>query len=55
MLRLQKYDLTVHHKPGKKIPVVETLSSLHLNEIDDTQEAFEAQVHLVVTNSPLSD
>ena len=55
MLRLQKYDLTVHHKPGKEIPVADTLSRLHLNEVDDLQEAFDAQVHLVMTNLPVSD
>ena len=55
MLRLQKYDLTVHHKPGKEIPVADTLSRLHLNEVDNTHEAFDAQVHLVVTNLPVSD
>ena len=50
MLLLQKYDLTVHHKPGKEIPVPDTLSRLHLNEVDDTHEAFDAQIHLVVPN-----
>ena len=55
MLRLQKYDLTVHHKPGKEIQVADTLSRLHLNEVDNTHEAFDAQVHLVVTNLPVSD
>ena len=52
MLRLQKYDLTFHLKPGKEIPVAETLSRLHFNEVDDIHEAFDAQVHLVVTNLP---
>ena len=42
MLHLQKYDLTVHHKPGKEIPEADTLSRLHLNEVDDTHEAFDA-------------
>ena len=55
MLRLQKYDLTVRHKPGKEIPVADTLSRLHLNEADNTHEAFDAQVHLVVTNLLVSD
>ena len=55
MLRLQKYDLTVRHKPGKEIPVADTLSRLHLRETDDTHEAFDAQVHLVVANLPVSD
>ena len=54
MLRPQKYDLTVHHKPGQEIPVAHT-SRLHLNEVDDSHEAFDAQVHLVVTNLPVSD
>ena len=55
MLRLQKYDLTVHHKPRKEIPIADTLSRLHLNEVDDTHEVFHAHVHLVVTNLPVSD
>ena len=42
MLRLQKYDLTVRHKLGKEIPVPEMLSCLHLKEIDDTHEVFDA-------------
>jgi len=54
MLRLQKYDLTVRKKPGKEIPVADTLSRLHLKETDNTHEAFDAQVHLVVTNLPVS-
>ena len=36
MLGLQKYDLTVRHKPGKEIPVAETLSRLYLREADST-------------------
>ena len=55
MLGLQKYDSTVHHKSRKEIPVADTLSRLHLNEVDDTHEAFDAQVQLVVTNLPVSD
>ena len=55
MLRPQKYDLAVHHKPGKEIPVADTLSRLYLNDVDDTHEAFDAQVHLVVTSLPVSD
>ena len=31
------------------------MSRLHLSEVDDTHEAFDAQVHLVVTNLPVSD
>ena len=55
MLRLQKCDLTGYHKPGNEIPVADTFSRLHLNEVDDTHEAIDAQVHLVVTNLPVSE
>ena len=55
MLRLQKYDLTVRHKPGKEIPVADTLPHLHLSETDGTHEAFDAQVYLAVANLPVPD
>ena len=55
MLRLQKYDLTVRHKPGKEIPVADTLSLLYLTETDNTHEAFDAKVHQVVANLAVSD
>ena len=55
MLRLQKYDLNVRHKPEKEVPVADTLSRLHLKDTDDTHEAFYAQVHTVMTNLPISD
>ena len=42
MLRLQKYDLNVRHKPGKEIPVTETLSRLHLT---DTEEMLK-RIHV---------
>ena len=35
--------------------VADTLSRLHLRETDNTHEAFDAQVHLVVANLPVSD
>lgn len=37
ILRLQKYDASVRHKPGKEIPVAHTLSRLHLKDNDDTR------------------
>ena len=55
MLRLQKYDLNVRHKPGKEIPVADTLSRLHLQDTDNTHEYFDAQVHMVMANLPISD
>ena len=55
MLRLQKYDLNVRHKPGKEIPVTETLSRLHLTDTDDTHESFDAQVQTAMANLPIPD
>ena len=55
MLHLQKYKITVLHKPGKNIPVADTLSRLHLKDTDDTHEAFDAQVHALMTSLPVSD
>ena len=55
MLRLQKYDLTVRHDPGKEILVADTLLRLHLRETDNIHEAFDAQVHVVVANLPVSN
>ena len=52
MLGLQKYYLTVRQKPGKEIPVADMLS--HLSKTDDPHEAFDAQVHLVMLNLPVS-
>ena len=55
MLRLQKYDSTVRHKPGKEIPVADKLSRLHLRQTDNTHEALDAQVYQVLTNLAVSD
>ena len=55
MLRLPKYDLNVRYKPEKEIPVVDTLSRLHLQDTDNTHESFDAQVHMVMANLPISD
>ena len=54
MFRHQKYDINVRHKPGKNIPVVDSLSRLYLKDTDDTHEAFDAQVHAVITSLPVS-
>ncbi|KAI8506223.1 hypothetical protein Bbelb_156500 [Branchiostoma belcheri] len=54
LLRLQKYDLVVQHRPGKDIPVADALSRLYLEETDGMSETFEAQVHMVTSNLPVS-
>ena len=55
MLRLQKHDSTVRPKLGSNIPVADTLSNVHLRETDDTHDALDAQVHLVVANLQVYD
>ena len=55
MFRHQKYDINVRHKPGKNIPVADSLSRLYLKDTDDTHEAFDAQGHAVITSLPVSN
>ena len=43
------------HQNTLTFPIADTLTRLHLNGVDDTHEAFDAQVHQVVTNLPVSD
>jgi hypothetical protein len=58
MLRLQKYDIVVKHKPGKDIPVADTLSRLFLSnaaETDTIMSDFDYHVHAVMSHMPVSD
>ena len=59
MLRVQKYDqLNIVFKPGKQIPVADTLSRNFVKSTSisgSLQEMMNAQVHLVVSNTCLSD
>lgn len=55
MLRLQRYDLNVRHKPRKEIPVADTFSRLHLQDTDNTHGSFDAQVHMVMANLSILD
>ncbi|XP_048236731.1 uncharacterized protein K02A2.6-like [Haliotis rufescens] len=56
MLQLQKYDLTVEHRPGKEIVVADTLSR---KSVPDTyphlSEGMDAHVHMIVSNVPVSE
>ncbi|KAI8511980.1 hypothetical protein Bbelb_110800 [Branchiostoma belcheri] len=54
LLRLQKYDLLVQHRPGKEIPVAAAMSRRYLEETDDMSETLKAQVHMVTSNLPVS-
>ena len=51
LLQLQKYDITV----GKSIPVSDALSRQHLETLDNMSEEFEASVHSIMTNLPVTD
>ena len=57
LLQLQKYDIIVKFKSGKKIPVADTLSRKFLpadpNEI--LIEDLDVQIHSIIKNLPVSD
>ena len=55
LLQLQKYDIIVTHISGKNIPVSDALSRKHLSTLDNMSEEFEASVHTVLTNLPVTD
>lgn len=55
LLALQKYSITFIHKPGKEIPVANTLSRNSVNDEDSSlAEAMETQVHTVISTAPVS-
>ena len=55
LLQLQKYDIYVKHVSGKDIPVSDALSRKHLETVDDMSKEFEASVHSVMNNLPVTD
>ena len=55
LLQLQKYDIVVTHVSGKSIPVSDALSRKHLSTLDNMSEEFEASVHMILTNLPVTD
>lgn len=56
ILQLQRYDLQIEHLPGKDIPVADNLSRQFLpDSCPGLSESFEAQVHMVTSNLPISD
>ena len=55
ILALQKYSITLIHRPGKEIPVADTLSRKSMNDTDSSlSEAMETQVHTVISAAPVS-
>ncbi len=56
ILQLQKYNFTIIHRPGKDIPVADTLSRKSLSDQDTSlSEGMDIQVHTVYSSLPISD
>lgn len=56
ILQLQRYDISITHKPGKQIPVADTLSRKPIKCQDDSlSEGMDSQIHTVIRNAPVSD
>ena len=58
MLQLQRYELEVHYKPGKDVPVADALSRAQLPGTEDADEDLaadmEVMVHALGTSLPMS-
>ena len=51
---MQPYDLTFHYRPGKEIPVADTLSRLHLPDVDKEAESEgELAIHTFFKQIPI--
>ena len=55
LLQLQRYDIKVIHVRGKEIPTADALSRQHLDTTDEMSKEFEASVHTLMENIPVSD
>ncbi|KAK2721931.1 hypothetical protein QYM36_002485 [Artemia franciscana] len=56
MLAIQPYDLTFHYRPGKEIPVADTLSRLHLPDVDKEAESEgELAIHTFFKQIPITE
>ncbi|KAK2710846.1 hypothetical protein QYM36_012138 [Artemia franciscana] len=55
MLAIQPYDLTCHYRPGKEIPVADTLSRLYLPDVDKEAESEgELAIHTFFKQIPIT-
>ena len=56
LLQLQKYDLEVHHIPGKNIPVADVLSRKFMPDetADQSVGALDVQIHSIISTLPVS-
>ncbi|CAB4033005.1 Hypothetical predicted protein, partial [Paramuricea clavata] len=56
LLRLQKYDFTYKHKPGKDLVVADTLSRApHLTTDPELEKEIYCYVHMAMINLPATD
>ena len=56
LLKLQKYDMEIQFKPGKELPVADTLSRAFIPAKEgDTENETEYQVHLVMSSLQISN
>ena len=57
LLQLQRYDLEVHHVPGKNIPVADVLSRKFMpaETVDQSVGDLDVQIHSIISNLPVSD
>lgn len=56
ILQFQKYNIHIIHRPGKDIPVADTLSQKSIEHQDSNlMESMEAQVHTLISTVPVSD
>lgn len=50
LLRMQKYDFTVHYTPGTSLPVADTLSRAYLEQSVKEDRNLDCQVHMIVNS-----
>ena len=50
MMRTQKYNISVQYRPGKRIPVVDTLFRRSLKSTDAPCEAFDRHVQSIMSH-----
>ena len=55
LLHLQKYDIDLIFSLGNSIPVSDALSRAYLPNTEEGDKSLEYQVHLLVSNLPVSE
>ena len=57
LLQLHRYDLEVHHVPGKNIPVADVLSRKFMpaETVDQSVGDLDVQNHSIISTLPVSD